>query len=312
MDKALPLNAASTSHARVDAPTERPTEAPSAAVAAPSAPDATPQYAPQPTPMREPPAWLTIGLGVAYVVALAALVLLPGASLIERLRALDGGICAQAPSHSFFFAQQQLPLCSRNSGIYAGFACTFLFLLASGRLRSAGFPGRWVLLVLGVAVLFMAEDGFNSLFFYLGLPHLYMPHNLLRLASGLGTGVAMCACLLPVANTLLWRDEDTRPSFGSLGQLGLLLPVLLLAFLAISSQLGPLLYPVALLSSAGLVLVLTLVNLVFALSVLPRAGQFATWRQCFPLFTLMLVCAIIELLGLFWLKGAVLHAMTSM
>ncbi len=260
----------------------------------------------------EPPQWLIVGLAVAYVVAVAALAFLPGATLIERLRALDGGICAQASSHSFFVGGEQLPLCSRNTGIYLGFTCAFLVLLATGRLRSAGFPGRWVMLVLGIAVLFMAEDGFNSLFLDLGLPHLYQPHNVLRLFSGLGTGTAMCAFIVPVANTLIWRDEDRRSSFRSLKDLGLMVPVLLLAFLAVgtfSSQADFLLYPIALLSSAGLVMALTLVNAVFFLSFSTRAGHFAGWRQFFPFFTVAVVIAVIELMALFALKTSVLHSM---
>jgi hypothetical protein len=49
-----------------------------------------------------PPRWLVVALGAAYVLALAALVFLPGDSLIARLRALDGGICAQAGTHSYW------------------------------------------------------------------------------------------------------------------------------------------------------------------------------------------------------------------
>src|SRR5215813_156376 len=112
-------------------------------------------------PAAWPPDWLLIAMGAA---AVAALVFLPGATLIERLRALDGGICAQAGTHSFWPGGQQLPLCSRNTGIYVGFTATLLVLLVSGRIRASSFPGRWVLVLLAAAVVFMAEDGFNSLF----------------------------------------------------------------------------------------------------------------------------------------------------
>lgn len=272
---------------------------------------ASPAVAPKRT-AGEPPQWLIVGLAVAYVAALAVLAFLPGATLIERLRALDGGICAQASGHSFFVAGEQLPLCSRNTGIYLGFTCAFLVLLATGRVRSAGFPGRWVMLVLGIAVLFMAEDGFNSLFLDLGLPHFYQPHNLLRLFSGLGAGTAMCAFIVPVANTLIWRDEDHRSSFRSLRDLSLMIPVLLLAFLAVGTfggQVDALLYPIALLSSAGLVMALTLVNVVFFLSFSTRAGHFATWRQFFPFFTVAVIFAVVELMALFALKTSVLHSL---
>ncbi|HET9109736.1 MAG TPA: DUF2085 domain-containing protein [Ktedonobacterales bacterium] len=257
----------------------------------------------------EPPTWALVALAAAYVVALAALIFLPGASLLDRLRALDGGICAQIPSHSFYPAGQQLPLCARNTGVYLGFALGFLTLVGAGRLRASRLPRLPVALLLLGLVGFMGVDGFNSLFVDLGLPHLYQPQNILRLISGLGTGVAMVAFIAPVSNGLLWRHEDTRPSFRSFGQLAVVVPLLLLALLAVGSQTAWLLYPIAILSSVGLLLALTLVNLVFLVSFSPLIGRFVRWRQIFPVFTLAVTLAVIELTLLFKLKLALLHAL---
>lgn len=257
----------------------------------------------------EPPTWALAALAVAYVAALAALIFLPGASLLDRLRALDGGICAQIPSHSFYPAGQQLPLCARNTGVYVGFALGFLTLVGAGRLRASRLPRLPVALLLLGLVGFMGVDGFNSLFVDLGLPHLYQPQNILRLISGLGTGVAMVAFIAPVSNGLLWRHEDARPSFRSFGQLAVVVPLLLLALLAVGSQTAWLLYPIAILSSVGLLLALSLVNLVFLASFSPWIGRFARWRQVFPVFTLAVTLAAIELTLLFKVKLALLHAL---
>ena len=256
-----------------------------------------------------PPAWLLRGLVAGYLLALVGLAFLPGATLIERLRALDGGICAQLPGHSFFPGGQQLPLCSRNTGIYLGFASTTLTLLALGRARAARLPGLGVALLLGAAVLLLAEDGINSLLLDLQLPHLYQPVNLLRLATGLGTGTAMATFVIPVANSLVWRTEDLRSSFATLRQLSIMAPVLTVAFIAVGTQAAFLLYPIAILSSAGLVLALTLVNLVFALGVTNQVGRFASWRQVFPVASLAVVAAVIELLALFMLKQHIMQAL---
>ncbi len=254
--------------------------------------------------------WLLLALAAAYVVVLSGLVFFPGATLIERLRALDGGICAQAAQHSFFIDGQQLPLCSRNTGIYLGFAATFFTLLALGRLRASRFPGKWAFVVLALAVLFMAEDGFNSFFLDLGLPHLYQPFNTLRLITGLGTGVAMCAVIVPVANTLIWREETTVASFRNLRQLAVMLPVLLIAFLAVVTTAPILLYPIAILSSFGLVMALSLVNIVFLLGLTNRVGRFETLRQFFPLFSVALLLAVLELMALFALKTSLMSTLT--
>jgi uncharacterized membrane protein len=271
-------------------------------------------HAETPPPARsgEPPLWLLIALGAVYLVALAALLFAPGGTFLERLRALDGGICAQAGSHSFFPAGQQLPLCARNTGIYLGFTSATTVLLARRRLRADSFPSLPIMLVLGGAVALMGVDGVNSLLLDLRLPHLYQPHNLLRLASGLGTGVAMAAFLIPVANSLLWREETGQSSFGRFGQLAIMAPTLLLAFLAVGSQSDFLLYPVAVLSSAGLVLALTLINLVVMLGVSNQIGRFETWRQVLPLFTLALALAVVELMALFALKTWALGQIAAM
>ena len=257
----------------------------------------------------EPPTWVLAGLAVGYVVALAALAFLPGDTLVQRLSVLDGGVCAQLVDHSFFLAGQQLPLCARCTGMYLGFAATVLFLWGAGRLRASAFPGRRSAVILGVAVLVMAEDGFNSLFTDLRLPHFYTPNNFLRLGTGLGTGVAMAAFIIPVANTLVWRSEDERSSFATPRQLAALLPLLAISFVAVATHPAVLLYPISLLSSAGLVVALSLVNLVFVLGISNRVGRYAGWRQLFPAYTICVAVAVIELLALFALKTNVMQGL---
>lgn len=258
-----------------------------------------------------PPGWLLAGLLAGYALALVGLAVLPGATLIERLRALDGGICAQLPGHSFFPGGEQLPLCARNTGIYLGFATTFLYLAASRRLRASRLPRLSVLVALGAAVALMAVDGFNSLFLDLGLPHLYQPVNWLRLITGLGAGTAMAAVIVPVASSLIWRNEEQRSSFDSLGEFALMLPLLTIDYFVVISVAPVILYPVAILSSVGLVLALVLVNLVFALGLTNQIGRFTTWRQFFPLFTGLVVLAVVELMALFLLKSTLMHALTA-
>jgi uncharacterized membrane protein len=274
-----------------------------------AAPPATPAALVPPRRVG-PPGWLLAGLGAGWLVALVAVAFWPGASLIDRLMMLDGGICAQNPTHSFFPGGIQLPLCSRNTGIYLGVACTTLWLAASGRLRAARLPGRGVMLALGLAALLMAVDGFNSFFLDLGLPHPYTPRNPLRLATGLGMGVAMAAFLLPVASAILWRVDDERPSFGTLRELLPLLPILSVAWFAVASQAAPLLYPIAILSSLGLLLAVTLINVVLTLGLTNQIGRFSAWRGLIPYLTLMAALAAVELMALFVLKEHVVQALT--
>lgn len=263
------------------------------------------------TPPSGPPAWLIIGSAGALVILAAIMVFWPGATLLDRLRALDGGICAQLPTHSFYPGGQRLPLCARNTGIYLGYTIAFVTLFLTGRGRAAQFP-RWPMaLVMGVCILALAVDGFNSLFLDMHLPHLYQPHNLIRLTTGLLTGASMACFLVPVTNTVLWKHMGDQRSVDSWWQLLQLLPLLALAFLAVGTQAAIFLYPVAILSSLGVVTALGLINLTILVAVSGKACLLSTYRQVFPFFTTAFLLAVGELVGLFFLNHWLLEQLLA-
>ena len=251
-----------------------------------------------------PAIWASLYLGL-----LAVLVFLPGASLLDRLRWLDSGICAQLLTHSFYPAGERLPLCARNTGIYLGFIVTLLTLHVTGRGRAQRLPPWPMVIVLAGGVVAMAIDGFNSFFLDLGLPHLYQPHNLLRLATGLLMGLALASCALPMTNRLFWREDNQQRSISSWGTFLLLIPGLILSFFAVASQSWLGLYPVALLSTAGLVTVLSSVNLIVILGISKRDQSFERYRELIPFFSLALLLAVGELLMLAQVKVALLQAL---
>ena len=73
-------------------------------------------------------------------------------------------------------------------------------------------------------------------------------------------GLALASCALPMTNRLFWREDNEQRSISSWGTFLLLIPGLILSFFAVASQSWLTLYPVALLSTAGLVTVLSSVN----------------------------------------------------
>jgi uncharacterized membrane protein len=238
-----------------------------------------------------------------------ALALLPGSSLLDLLRWLDSGICAQLPTHSFYPGGEQLPLCARNTGIYLGFMVTLMTLQALGKGRVQQLPLRPIIALLACGGFAMVVDGFNSFFLDLGLPHLYQPQNLLRLATGLATGLALATLMLPVLNRLLWCEYNDERSIPSWMALLLLIPGLILSFFAVASQTILFLYPLALLSTAGLLTVLSSVNLLVILAIGKREQTFARYRELLPFFSFALILAIGELLLLAQLKFSLLHAL---
>lgn len=133
----------------------------------------------------------------------------------QKAHVLMHGLCAQIPSHTLRFGAHGLPFDSRMTGIYGGFASAMFYLLARGRHRCAGVPGLPTMVVLGGFVLAMAVDGFNSLLVDLFAPHLYQPDNRLRLATGLGTGVAIACVMCFLFATSVWRRPQMQlPAVG--------------------------------------------------------------------------------------------------
>jgi uncharacterized membrane protein len=246
-------------------------------------------------------------LGLCYLGILAALVLVPGVSLLDRLRWLDSGICAQLPTHSFYPGGERLPLCARNTGIYLGFIITLVTLFAIGRGRAQRLPPWPIIVVLVMGVVAMALDGFNSFFLDLGLKHLYQPHNLLRLATGLATGLALASLGLPLLNRLLWGVYDEQRSVPSWAALLVLVPALVLSFFAVASENGLVLYPLALLSTAGVMTVLSSLNLVVVVTVSRRDQTITRYWELLPFFGFALLLTIGEMLVLAQLKFSLLQ-----
>lgn len=253
--------------------------------------------------------WVIISLGSAYLLILAVLVFFPGPPLLDRLRWLDSGICAQLPTHSFYPGNERLPLCARNTGIYLGFIITLLTLCAAGQGRAQRLPPWPIVIFLLAAILAMAIDGFNSFLLDLGLPHLYQPHNLLRLATGLVTGLALAILALPPLNYLFWRGYNEKRSVSSWSALLLLLPGLILCFFAVASQNALVLYPIALLSTTGLLIVISSVNLIVILALSKREQLYEYYSQLVPFFGLALLLGIGEMLILAQLKYSLLQAL---
>ena len=253
--------------------------------------------------------WMTGILVLFYLALLAALVLLPGSSLLDRLRWLDSGICAQLPTHSFYPGGERLPLCARNTGIYLGFIVTLLTLYITGRGRAQRLPPWPMVAVLASGVGILIIDGLNSFLLDLGLPHLYQPHNSIRLATGLITGLALVTLSLPVMNRLFWRTHNEQRSIASWSMLLSFIPALILCFFAVISQSAFVLYPIALLSTAGTLATLSSVNLIVIIAISKHDEAFERYRDLLPFFGLALLFAVGEMLALAQLKFLLLSAL---
>ncbi|GIW12533.1 MAG: hypothetical protein KatS3mg061_3590 [Dehalococcoidia bacterium] len=226
--------------------------------------------------------------------------------LLEKLRILSAGVCAQRPSHSLLFGGVQPPLESRMIGIYGGFAVAVITLLLAGRGRTTGMPRLPVLFLSLLFIAALGFDGFNALFFDLHLPHAYPPQNWLRLVTGTLCGLGIALLVLPVVNFALWRQGDPRALVGVPGLGGLL--AIEAGFVAlVLTGWGGLLYPVSLLAVAGVGGLLGVVNLLLVLALLQREGQARFLSDLLGPFALAATLAVAELLLLaslrFWAEA---------
>lgn len=191
---------------------------------------------------------------------------------------ISATFCHRLPSHSFTIAGRQFPLCARCSGMYLGFMVILLVLLLAGRERWAAFPrGPYVVVLVGLVGI-MGVDGLNSVAASLpfGTP-LYTPTNNLRMFTGLGTGLAMGAFLVPAVAQVLWRKAVWQPIIKSWPEFLALLGVTAFTGLLLLSNLSGVLYVLALASVAGVTFILAGINTIFVLVALRRDGRAERW-----------------------------------
>lgn len=156
---------------------------------------------------------------VALVVGSIALFSLFPGSLEGKSLAVLHGLCAQQPTHSYYFGDARLPFDARMTGIYSGFAMTCAYLLARGRWRMANLTQVRVVVLLALLVLPLALDGVNSFLKDINQPYLYQPRNLARTITGLllGTSLASFIWLLVGQTAFQSTERMRRPIWTGVG-----------------------------------------------------------------------------------------------
>ena len=220
-------------------------------------------------------------------------------SFLDILSLFGAGVCGQIPGHSFIIGGRQLPLCARCTGTYLGALLVFLGLAALRRQRASGLPPSEVLASLLSFIVLWGVDGLNSFLTLLpNAPHLYEPHNLWRLITGVLQGLALSIIVYPVFSFLLWEETDTERVIRNWRELGyLLIPAALLIWI-VQTQASFLWYPLAALSILGVLVMLTLINTMIVLIVTRRESKAKSWRDAFLSLLLGLLATFLELSAL--------------
>jgi len=223
---------------------------------------------------------LHLALGVACLLIVLFYVAAPPWGPLEKAHLVGYSICHQIPNRTFFLGGQALPLCARCTGTYLGIVIGLVTAALLRRKRAGELLSRGMLALMGVFILAMAVDGGNSYLVLLGRPPLlYVPRNWLRTATGTLNGIALSMIVLPVFNFTLWKDPQPIRPLRNVWELLPMLAVGAMVIALLQAGVSWLLYPVALITTAGVLCMLTMVNTMILLILARQEGRATSRKQ---------------------------------
>ncbi len=196
---------------------------------------------------------------LVFMLTLFAWLINTPSGVFGKADAIGYAVCHRIDLRSFHIGDIQLPLCVRCSGMYLGAMVGLIYQLVKGR-RRVGMPSWKVILPTSIFVLLFAIDGLNSFYsLFSDSPALYKPNNTLRLLTGTGMGLAIAVALYPAFNATVWHLVDPRPALLNIRSFVIMVLIALGLNALILLENPIILYPLALVSAAGVLVLLTLV-----------------------------------------------------
>jgi uncharacterized membrane protein len=232
--------------------------------------------------LSDPLIWKA-GLVLVAFVLLAVWLMNTPPGVLGKADAVGYAVCHRIDLRSFHIGIRQMPLCARCSGMYLGAVIGLSYLVIVSPRRAGRLP-RSIWIVIGLLVLAFVVDSTNSylhLPFFNSAPSLYEPQNWLRSLTGAGMGLAMAIVVSLAFNQVVWKAPDPRPLLPGLRSVTPLLALALTAAGLLWTEQPLVLYPLALVSAAGVLLVLTLVYAVLWLGLLHKDNRYERPSQLY-------------------------------
>jgi uncharacterized membrane protein len=201
--------------------------------------------------------WLWVLLSAAILLTAVWLFLTPS-GLLGKADAVGYSVCHRIEERSFHIGDRPVPLCARCSGLFLGAMLGLVFQVVQG--RKGKLPPLPVAVFFGLLALAWALDGVNSFLMLTSWDlAVYQTQNWTRLVTGTGMGMAISIVLLPSFYQTVFHSWQKTSAVGSWQQV--LILVLLAAALdaVILLEIPFVLYPLALISAAGVVVLLTMI-----------------------------------------------------
>jgi uncharacterized membrane protein len=218
--------------------------------------------------------------------------------LLGKADAIGYAVCHRIDLRSFHLGERVLPLCARCSGMYLGILISITYFSLRRR-KAALFPPKRIILLLGIIFIGYVIDGVNSYLHLLPLDiSLYEPHNFLRLTTGFLFGIALSSFVYPAFNQSVWREPAYVPALRSLNDLLILVGLGAILILIVMVENPIFLYPLALLSSAAVFMLLTIVYTLFLLMIFKRENRADNLKDLSLVLFIGLTFSIVQI-GLF-------------
>jgi uncharacterized membrane protein len=239
---------------------------------------------------------LAIGIWLLYT---------PG-GLLGKADAIGYAVCHRIDLRSFHLGVRALPLCARCTGMHLGALLAIVFLALRGRGRAGLYPAPVILASFAAFTVAFAVDGLNSyLQFFPTALHLYTPDNLLRLITGHLLGIALGTIVYAGFNQTVWANWRAEPVMRSPFELAAVLVIGALVLAVVVSENPLLLYPLALVSASGVVILLTIVYSMIVLILGGRENKASSWRELMVPLAIGLTLTFLQIglfdIGRFWL-----------
>lgn len=242
---------------------------------------------------------------IASLIALGIWIYIAPPGLMGKLDAVGYAVCHRLDSHSLHIGSTQLPLCARCTGEFNAAAIALVFQGLVGG-RKSKLPKRGILAVLILFFLAFGIDGSNS---YLALikntyagafhniPNLYVTNNTTRVFTGSGMGLAMASILFPMYNQSVWRVPVDEAAL-DWRKFALLVGIVLLLDFGMLTENPWILYPVALISTLGVLGILTMVFSIVWIMVMKEENAFDHLQQLWLPALAGLTLAFLLILGI--------------
>jgi uncharacterized membrane protein len=225
---------------------------------------------------RKGTAWRWVLFGLAIALTVIWLFLTPH-GLLGKADAVGYAVCHQIDVRSFQINGRSFPLCARCSGLFLGALLGLIYQVTQG--RKVRMPPLGASLFFGLLAFAWVFDGFNSFLMLVpSVSSLYTTQNWTRLVTGTGMGLAISAILMPAFIQTMFRTWEDQSAFK--GWKSILIVVLAAAGLdlVLLLEIPWILYPLALLSAGGVLVLLIMVYSTVLVMLFKRDNTYQGFR----------------------------------